>query len=54
MRRMDPSLTFSDGLLDIVENGVGTKKITEFINQFSSGLGTDTLQQQGYSRVQSQ
>ena len=54
MRRMDPNLTFSDGLLDIVENGVSTKTITEFINQFSSGLGTDTLQQQGYSRVQSQ
>ena len=54
MRRMDPSLTFSDGLLDIVENGVSTKTITEFINQFSSGLGTDTLQQQGYSRIQSQ
>ena len=54
MRRMDPNLTFSDGLLDIVENGVSTKTITEFINQFSSGLGTDTLQQQGYSKIQAQ
>ena len=54
MRRMDPKLTFSDSVLDIVENGVSTKTITEFINQFSSGLGTDTLQQQGYSKIQSQ
>ena len=54
MRRMDPKLTFSDSVLDIVENGVSTKTITEFINQFSSGLGTDALQQQGYSKIQSQ
>lgn len=54
MRRMDPKLTFSDSVLDIVENGVSTKTITEFINQFSSGLGTDTLQQQGYSKIQAQ
>ena len=54
MRRMDPKLTFSDSVLDIVENGVSTKTITAFINQFSSGLGTDTLQQQGYSKIQSQ
>ena len=53
-RRMDPNLTFSDNILDIVENGTSTEAIAKFINQFSSGLGTDTLQQEGYSKVQAQ
>nr|DAR62452.1 MAG TPA: hypothetical protein [Bacteriophage sp.] len=42
---MDPNFTFSDNILDIVENGASTEAIIKFINQFSSGLGTDTLQQ---------
>lgn len=53
-RRMDPNFTFSDNILDIVENGASTEAIIKFINQFSSGLGTDTLQQQGYSKVAAQ
>nr|DAT46366.1 MAG TPA: hypothetical protein [Caudoviricetes sp.]DAU59337.1 MAG TPA: hypothetical protein [Crassvirales sp.] len=48
---MDPNYKFADNILDVVENGVSTKTINEFINQFSSGLGVDTLQKEGYSKL---
>lgn len=54
LRRMDPNYKFADNILDVVENGVSTKTINEFINQFSSGLGVDTLQKEGYSKLQAQ
>lgn len=54
LRRMDPNYKFADNILDVVENGISTKGINDFISQFSSGLGVNTLQQEGYSKVQAQ
>lgn len=54
LRRMDPNYKFADNILDVVENGISTKGINDFINQFSSGLGVNTLQKEGYSKIQAQ
>jgi hypothetical protein len=40
---MDPNYKFADNVLDVVENGISTKSIDDFISQFSSGLGVNTL-----------
>lgn len=54
LRRMDPNYKFADNVLDVVENGISTKSIDDFISQFSSGLGVNTLQQEGYSKIEAQ
>lgn len=41
--------TFDISLLDIVENGIGSIKIDEYIRNLMMTLGTSELQQQGYS-----
>jgi hypothetical protein len=51
---MDPNYKFADNVLDVVENGISTKSIDDFISQFSSGLGVNTLQQEGYSKIEAQ
>lgn len=52
-RAQDPSFAFKNDLLDVVSNGIGQAKVTEMIQKALSGIGSDTLQNQGYTAKQS-
>lgn len=49
MRDNDPSLVFRNDVLSIVSNGIGFEKVTEYLQKATQGLGSDTLQHEGYS-----
>jgi hypothetical protein len=49
MRDNEPSLAFRNDLLSTVSNGIGYEKVTDFLQKATQGLGTDTLQKEGYS-----
>lgn len=49
LRDNEPSLAFRNDVLSIVSNGIGYEKVTEFLQKATQGLGTDTLEKEGYS-----
>ena len=48
-RAQDPKQAFNNEVLGIVSNGIGEKKVTEMLLQVATGLGKETLKQEGYS-----
>ena len=54
LRAQSPEQTFDNTVLSVVENGIGLEKVHELIKTSLANLGTDTIQQSGYSRVEGQ
>lgn len=53
-RAQSPEFAFSNGLLEVVSNGIGQAKVTEIIQKALSGVGTESLKTQGYTAKQSE
>lgn len=49
-RAHDPKFAFKNDILRTVSNGIGEKQVTELLLQVANNIGTDTLQQEGYSQ----
>lgn len=52
LRAQSPGLVDNNEVLKIVSNGMGMQSIQQLINNAISGLGSTTMQQQGYTQTQ--
>lgn len=48
-RKSNAKMAFQNGVLNIVQNGVSFKSVSEVINAIASNLGSSTTSQEGYS-----
>ena len=48
-RAEDPKMAFKNDLLTTVSNGIGQEKVTEILQKALSGIGSDTISEDGYT-----